>query len=88
MSDNAQIIRLVFAINLPICLPVQTKFLQLFYTRRSHLYTDLIFISLLCAVCFTTGSEQMDWLYVLLLIAIFGLSDLLIRGIEKLRGQK
>ena len=28
----------------------------------------------------------MDWLYLLLLIALFGLSDLLIRGIEKLRG--
>jgi hypothetical protein len=28
----------------------------------------------------------MDWLYVLLIIALFGLSDLLIRGIEKLRG--
>ncbi len=29
----------------------------------------------------------MDWLYLLLIIAIFGLSDLLIRGIEKLRGK-
>ncbi len=29
----------------------------------------------------------MDWLYLLLIIAIFGLSELLIRGIEKLRGQ-
>jgi hypothetical protein len=28
----------------------------------------------------------MDWLYLLLIIALFGLSDLLIRGIEKLRG--
>ena len=27
----------------------------------------------------------MDWLYLLLIIALFGLSDLLIRGIEKLR---
>ncbi len=27
----------------------------------------------------------MDWLYLLLVIALFGLSDLLIRGIEKLR---
>ena len=27
----------------------------------------------------------MDWLYILLIIALFGLSDLLIRGIEKLR---
>ena len=30
----------------------------------------------------------MDGLYVLLIIALFGLSDLLIRGIEKLRGLK
>jgi hypothetical protein len=30
----------------------------------------------------------MDWYYLLLIIALFGLSDLLIRGIEKLRGQK
>jgi hypothetical protein len=30
----------------------------------------------------------MDWLYLLLIIALFGLSDLLIRGIEKLRGSK
>ena len=30
----------------------------------------------------------MDWIYLLLIIALFGLSDLLIRGIEKLRGQK
>jgi len=30
----------------------------------------------------------MDWLYLLLILALFGLSDLLIRGIEKLRGQK
>jgi hypothetical protein len=30
----------------------------------------------------------MDWLYLLLIIALFGMSDLLIRGIEKLRGQK
>ena len=30
----------------------------------------------------------MDWLYLLLIIALFGLSDLLIRGIEILRGQK
>ena len=28
----------------------------------------------------------MDWLYLLLIIALFGLSDLLIRGSEKLRG--
>ena len=28
----------------------------------------------------------MDWLYLLLIIALFGLSDLLILGIEKLRG--
>jgi hypothetical protein len=28
----------------------------------------------------------MDWLYLLLIIALFGLSDLLISGIEKLRG--
>jgi hypothetical protein len=28
----------------------------------------------------------MDWLYLLLIIALFGLSDLLIRGIDKLRG--
>ena len=28
----------------------------------------------------------MDWLYLLLIIILFGLSDLLIRGIEKLRG--
>jgi hypothetical protein len=28
----------------------------------------------------------MDWLYLLLIVVIFGLSDLLIRGIEKLRG--
>ena len=27
----------------------------------------------------------MDWLYLLLIIILFGLSDLLIRGIEKLR---
>ena len=27
----------------------------------------------------------MDWLYLLLIIVLFGLSDLLIRGIEKLR---
>ena len=30
----------------------------------------------------------MDWLYLLLIIGLFGLSDLLIRGIEKLRGSK
>ena len=30
----------------------------------------------------------MDWLYLLLIIVLFGLSDLLIRGIEKLRGSK
>ncbi len=30
----------------------------------------------------------MDWLYLLLIIALFGLSDLLIHGIEKLRGSK
>lgn len=29
----------------------------------------------------------MDWLYLLLVIALFGLSELLIRGLEKLRGQ-
>ena len=29
----------------------------------------------------------MDWLYLLLIVAIFGLSELLIRGIEKLRSQ-
>ena len=29
----------------------------------------------------------MDWLYLLLIFALFGLSELLIRGIEKLRGQ-
>jgi hypothetical protein len=29
----------------------------------------------------------MDWLYLLLIIALFGLSELLICGIEKLRGQ-
>ena len=28
----------------------------------------------------------MDWYYLLLIIVLFGLSDLLIRGIEKLRG--
>jgi hypothetical protein len=28
----------------------------------------------------------MDWLYLLLIVILFGLSDLLIRGIEKLRG--
>jgi len=28
----------------------------------------------------------MDWYYLLLIIALFGLSDLLIRGIERLRG--
>ena len=30
----------------------------------------------------------MDWLYLLLIFVIFALSDLLIRGVEKLRGQK
>jgi hypothetical protein len=28
----------------------------------------------------------MDWLYLLLILVIFALSNLLIRGIEKLRG--
>jgi hypothetical protein len=35
-------------------------------------------------VFFPTGVNEMDWFYLLLILAVFGLSVLLIYGIEKL----
>jgi hypothetical protein len=37
------------------------------------------------AVLFTQGENKMDWLYLLLIVVFFGLSVLLVYGIEKLR---
>jgi hypothetical protein len=75
-------------VNLKIVQRHKAKFLQFLYTRDKHLYTDLILFALPCNHVFPTGANEMDWLYLLLIIALFGLSDLLIRGIEKLRGSK
>jgi FtsH-binding integral membrane protein len=64
---------------------LKAKSLQLIYTHVIDLYTVLIHLFIPCAPHFPTRSKQMDWLYLLLIIALFGLSVLLIRGIEKLR---
>jgi len=34
---------------------------------------------------FPTGANEMDWFYLLLILAFYGLTVLLIYGIEKLR---
>jgi hypothetical protein len=58
--------------------------LQLFYTHGIHLYTVLTCLSLPCNRVFPTGVNEMDWLYLLLIAAFFGLSVLLVYGIEKM----
>ena len=60
--------------------------LQLLYTRTSVLYTVLIPNSVPCTPYFLK-ERQMDWFYLLLIAAFYGVSVLLIYGIEKLRGK-
>lgn len=64
---------------------VKEKFLQLLYPQGIHLYTVLIRHSLPCKPQFSQGAKQMDWFYLLLIMVFYGLTVLLIYGIDKLR---
>jgi hypothetical protein len=56
-----------------------------FFTHTSLLFTPFLFaIPYHAPRVFPTGVNEMDWFYLLLILAFFGLSVLLTYGIEKL----
>jgi hypothetical protein len=59
--------------------------LYIFFIRTGLVFTPFLFSISYYATCiFPTGVNEMDWLYLLLILAFFGLSVLLVFGIEKL----